>query len=442
MPSLSDLTSHIQHIAEYAIEGKVTSVKGLLVECTGIASIVSIGSHCTVTTRDGQLVMCEVVGVEEQITKLMSFGSLAGIGAGCKVMVANQQMQVYPHDAWRGRIINAMGEPIDGKGPLPQGVKPYPFHATPPPAQQRKRVKGKLDLGVRAVNSFITCCKGQRLGIFAGSGVGKSVLIAMLTRYSQADIKVIGLIGERGREVQEFIEDYLGEEGLKKAVVIVATSDEMALMRRQAAYLTMTVSEYFRDQGKNVLCLMDSVTRFAMSQREIGLSAGEPPTSKGYTPSVFSELPKLLERAGTDAGEGSVTGLFSILVEGDDHNEPISDAVRGIVDGHIVLDRKIAERGRFPSVDVLRSVSRMMPMCNTDDENRIVTRARMLLSTYADMEDMIRLGAYRKGADPIVDQAIYYYPALEAYLKQGPYEQSTLEQGYQKLEEILEKKAT
>ncbi|MCD6035792.1 MAG: fliI [Rickettsiales bacterium] len=435
---IQGMTSNIRLIPDYEVMGTVTAVKGLLIECTGVHHLVSIGSHCTIINRQGRKVVCEVVGVRGDTSLLMAFDALEGVGTGCKAIVSNSlQSGVYPNDEWRGRIINAMGDPIDGKGPLPQGKILYPYKNTPPLAGARQRVHGKIDLGVRALNNFVTCCKGQRLGIFAGSGVGKSVLISMLTRYCDADVKVIGLIGERGREVQEFVQDYLGEEGLKQAVVIVATSDEMALMRRQAAYLTLSISEYFRDQGMNVLCLMDSVTRFAMSQREIGLSAGEPPASKGYTPSVFSELPKLLERAGPGIEKGTITGLFSVLVDGDDHNEPISDAVRGILDGHIVLDRKIAERGRFPAIDVLRSISRMLPMCNTDQENAIVTRARALLSIYSDMEDMIRLGAYRKGADPKVDEAINYYPALEKFLAQNPKEQSTLEAGYEQLAEIL-----
>ena len=279
------------------------------------------------------------------------------------------------------------------------------------------------------------------MGIFSGSGIGKSILLSMLARYTSADVNVIGLIGERGREVQEFIEDDLGPEGLARTVVIVATSDESALMRRQAAYLTMVMAEYFRDTGKDVLCLMDSVTRFAMAQREIGLSAGEPPTTKGYTPTVFTELPKLLERAGPGAGRGTITGLFTVLVEGDDHNEPISDAVRGIIDGHIILDRAIAERSRFPAIHFLRSISRAMPKCNSEAENNLVQRGKTLMATYDDMSEMIRLGAYRTGSDPAVDEAIRYHEALENCIAQKQNERRTLADSYARLTACLSEEA-
>ena len=275
------------------------------------------------------------------------------------------------------------------------------------------------------------------MGIFAASGVGKSVLLSMLARYTASDVNVIGLIGERGREVQEFIHDHLGPEGLARSVIVVATSDESPLMRRQAALMTLTIAEFFRDLDKDVLCMIDSVTRFAMAQREIGLSVGEPPASKGYTPTVFSELPKLLERAGPGAGAGTITGLFTVLVEGDDHDEPIADAVRGILDGHVVMDRGIAERGRFPAVDILRSVSRTMPDCNTEDENELVNRARGLIAQYENMADMIRLGAYRLGSDPKIDEAIKYRDRLEAYLHQDMNDHTDLEAGYAALREIL-----
>jgi flagellum-specific ATP synthase len=330
-----------------------------------------------------------------------------------------------------------MGEPIDGKGPLAQGTSPTPFRNSPPPAHSRKRVGAPLDLGVRSLNTFLTCCRGQRMGIFAGSGVGKSVLLSMLARNVDADITVIGLIGERGREVQEFLQDDLGEGGLARSVVVVATSDEPALMRRQAAYLTLAISEYFRDENKDVLCLMDSVTRFAMAQREIGLSAGEPPTAKGYTPTVFTELPKLLERAGPGTGVGTITGIFTVLVDGDDHNEPIADAVRGILDGHIVMQRAIAERGRFPAINILKSVSRTMPKSADPVYLATISRGRQVMATYADMEELIRLGAYRAGSSAEVDEAIRLHEPLESFLRQAKDEVTSLNEGYRQLEQIL-----
>lgn len=429
--------ARIEEISDLQVYGRVKAVQGLLVECAGLHYSVSVGSRCRIIARNGREVLTEVVGVRDEASMLMPFSGLEGVGVGCKVLVDREEVFVNPDKSWMGRIINAFAEPCDDKGALIKGKIPYALKNPPPPAHKRKPVAGKIDLGVRAINTFLTCCKGQRMGIFAGSGIGKSMLVSMLTKYSEAEIKVIGLIGERGRELYEFIHDYLGEEGLKKAVIIAATSDESALMRRQAAYTTMAVAEYFRDQGKDVLCLMDSVTRFAMAQREIGLSAGEPPTSKGYTPTVFVELPKLLERAGPGVDKGSITGLFTVLVEGDDHNEPISDAVRGIIDGHIVLDRAIAERGRYPAINILRSVSRTMPKCNSEEENKLVERARQLLSTYADMEELIRLGAYRKGSDKKIDEAIEYNELLEKFLNQDPKESNSLKECYEKLGAIL-----
>lgn len=435
---IDNLIAEINRIPAVHYYGRVTSVKGLLAECSGLDCVASIGSRCMIFDRNGQEIITEVVGFKEKTALLMPFTELEGVGPGCKVKMVDEQSVIYPHESWKGRVIDAMGNPIDGKGPLFKGERAYPLRNKPPLAHARRRVKHKIDLGVRAVNTFLTCCRGQRMGIFAGSGVGKSMLISMLARFSEADIRVIGLIGERGREVQEFLEDYLGEEGLASTVVIVATSNESALMRRQASYLTLSVAEYFRDEGREVLCFMDSVTRFAMAQREIGLSAGEPPTSKGYTPTVFSELPKLLERAGPGTEQqGDITALFSVLVEGDDHNEPIADAVRGILDGHIVLDRSIAQRGRYPAINILHSISRTMPNCNNGDENRMVERARNLLSTYDDMAEMIRLGAYRRGSDPQVDEAMKYYPLLEKFLHQAPKECSTLAEGYSDLAKIL-----
>jgi flagellum-specific ATP synthase len=397
----------------------------------------SVGARLVIETAANRSIPCEVIGFSGNNAVVMPFAGLDGVRRGCKAVIANAANLVRPSSDWLGRVVNALGEPIDGKGPLPQGASPMPFRNTPPPAHSRKRVGAPLDLGVRAMNTFLTCCRGQRMGIFAGSGVGKSVLLSMLARNVDADVSVIGLIGERGREVQEFLQDDLGEEGLARSVVVVATSDEPALMRRQAAYLTLAVAEYFRDEGQDVLCLMDSVTRFAMAQREIGLSAGEPPTAKGYTPTVFTELPKLLERAGPGLGEGAITAIFTVLVDGDDHNEPIADAVRGILDGHIVMQRSIAERGRYPAINILKSVSRTMPKSADPEFWPVIQRARQVMATYADMEELIRLGAYRAGSSPEVDEAIRLHEPLEAFLRQRKDENASLADGYRQLAQIL-----
>jgi flagellum-specific ATP synthase len=417
--------------------GEVTSLIGLRLEIGGLQSVLSVGDHARIYSKTKGWIRVEIVGFRNEKAIAMGFSDLQGITIGSRVELLPYLPQIIPTEEWKGRIINALGEPVDDLGYLPQGQKIYPVYNRPPLASRRTRLGGKLDLGVRAVNTFLTCCEGQRLGIFSGSGVGKSTLLSMMARYTTADVVIIGLVGERGRELKEFLEDDLGEEGRKKSVVVVATSDESPLMRKQAAHMTLAVAEYFRDEGLQVLCLMDSVTRFAMAQREIGLSAGEVPTTKGYTPSVFEELPKLLERAGPGVDQGKITGLFTVLVEGDDTNEPISDAVRGILDGHIILSRAIAERGRFPAIDILKSISRTMPNCNTDDQNTLIRKARQVLSTYEDMAELIRLGAYRIGANPEVDQAINLYPLLEDFLAQLKAQNVSLEQGYSHLDEIL-----
>src|SRR3954463_4698660 len=412
-----------------------------MVEVAGPLHAMSVGARVVIETP-GTPIPCEVVGFSGGHALLMPFATLEGVRRGCRAVVSAVRAAVRPTDAWLGRVVNAMGEPIDGKGALPSGALPYPFKAPPPAAHTRRRVGAPIDLGVRALNTFITCCHGQRMGIFAGSGVGKSVLLSMMARNVVADVSVIGLVGERGREVQEFLQDDLGDEGLARSVVVVATSDEPALMRRQAAYLTLAIAEYFRDEDRDVLCLMDSVTRFAMAQREIGLSAGEPPTAKGYTPTVFTELPKLLERAGPGMGVGTITAIFTVLVDGDDHNEPIADAVRGILDGHIVMQRSIAERGRFPAINILKSVSRTMPRSADPAYLPVITKSRQVMATYADMEELIRLGAYRAGSSPEVDEAIRLHEPLEAFLRQRKDEVCGLTTGYQQLQQIVGSWAT
>ncbi|MBL0948324.1 flagellar protein export ATPase FliI [Brevundimonas sp.] len=440
---MHSLVAAVQAVDPLVVTGKVAGVSGLLIESRGGLSRLAVGARAEIERHGRPPLPAEVVGFREAKALLMPFGPVEGVAPGADIRIVEAAGVVRPTAAWLGRIVNAFGEPIDGKGPLPRGPRAYPLRAAPPPAHTRGRVGERLDTGVRALDVFATTCRGQRMGIFAGSGVGKSVLLSMLARRAECDAVVVGLIGERGREVREFIEETLGPEGLARAIVVVATSDEPALTRRQAAYMTLACAEYLRDQGQQVLCLMDSVTRFAMAQREIGLAAGEPPTTKGYTPTVFSELPKLLERAGPGPvradgrPSGAITALFTVLVDGGDHDEPIADAVRGILDGHIVMDRKIAERGRFPAIDVLKSVSRTLPGCQTLPERELNRRARQCLSAYANMEELIRIGAYRAGSDPITDRAIALNPALEGFLSQTPDDVCDMATAFSHLESIL-----
>ena len=441
---MKSLAAAVERLDPLTVSGRVAAVNGLLIEARGGLTRLSVGARAEIVRFGEKPLSAEVVGFRDTRALLMPFGPVEGVAPGAEIRIEPLGSAVRPTKAWLGRIVDAFGNPIDGKGPLQTGLAAYPLRASPPSAHARARVGERLDLGVRAMNVFTTCCRGQRLGVFAGSGVGKSVLLSMLAKNADCDAVVVGLIGERGREVREFIEETLGEEGLKRAIVVVATSDEPALMRRQAAYMTLAIAEYLRDQDLEVLCLMDSVTRFAMAQREIGLAAGEPPTTKGYTPTVFTELPKLLERAGPGpirpdgTRAGPITGIFTVLVDGDDHNEPIADAVRGILDGHIVMERAIAERGRFPAINVLKSISRTMPGCQLPHERDIVRSARQALSAYANMEELIKIGAYRAGADPELDRAIQLQPALESFLGQDKDEATSLEAGFERLNDILE----
>lgn len=436
---LQDISNQVDSLEAVKPFGFVTSASGLILTCKGLEKS-TIGSRCLVECVHGDMHPAEIVGYKSDEVLLMPYGSMEGFGPKCRVYLTGQTATVMINESFLGRVINALGEPIDDKGPIKASGTACPLKRKPPNPGKRKAVGEKLDVGIKALNTFVPICEGQRLGVFSGSGVGKSVLMSMMAKFCEADINIIGLVGERGREVKEFIEKNLGEEGLKRSVVIVATGDEPPLMRRQAAYMTMTVAEYFRDQGQKVMLFMDSVTRFAMAQREVGLSAGEPPTTRGFTPSVFSELPRLLERAGQseEGSSGSITGIFTVLVEGGDMDEPIADSVRGILDGHILLDRSLAERGHFPAINILKSVSRMLPECHSPDEIILMTKARRLLATYADMEELIRLGAYAKGSDTKIDEAIEYHDALEAFLTQLNTENMTIESGFAMLETILE----
>ncbi len=424
-----------------SIFGAVRRVSALGVEIDDRLAALTIGDRVAIETKAGPL-RAEIVGAEEGFALALPFGSLTGVARGAPAAFLNGGAHIAPSAAWLGRVVDGFGRPADGKGPLPSGPRLRSLKSGPPPAQQRARQGGPIDFGVKALDVFTPARIGQRLGIFSGAGVGKSALLGMIARHTASDVSIIALIGERGREVREFLEDHLGADGLARSVVVVATSDEPAMVRREAAYLAMTLAEHFRDEGADVLCLMDSLTRVAQAQREIGLAAGEPPTAKGYTPSVFSLLPSLIERAGpgADNGEaGAVSAVFSVLVEGDDHDEPIADAARATLDGHIVLDRRIAERGRLPAVDILRSVSRSMPGALSDERAALVRDVKMLASSYEDMREMVRIGAYRAGGDPTLDRAIAIHDELEEFLSQNIEECVSADDAFVRLAEILEK---
>jgi len=438
---LADLAETLKRQDHTRYEGRIVAVKGLMVEASGPPQAMALGARAIVEAAEGYARL-EIVGYRDGRALLMPFETVEGLRAGASLVFEGTSPMIAPSSAWLGRVIDAFGNPVDGGPAVANGSHPRLLRGVPPPAHTRVRVGERMETGIRAIDAFCALCQGQRMGIFAGSGVGKSVLMSQLAKGAAADVVVIGLIGERGREVKEFVEDTLGTEGLRRSVVVVATSDESSLKRRQAAYTTLAVAEHFRDQGLQVLCLFDSVTRFAMAQREIGLATGEPPTTKGYTPTVFAELPKLLERAGPGAptsGDqiGSITGLFTVLVDGGDHDEPVADAVRGILDGHLVLERAIAERGRFPALNILKSVSRLMPECHAPEEQVLVREAKRALAAYSDMEELIRLGAYRRGADPGTDRAIALAEPLEEFLSQGKQERTTFAETFQRLSDIM-----
>jgi flagellum-specific ATP synthase len=446
------LLAQLQRIEPCRMQGEVSACQGASLICHGLHHLLSIGDICRVErTRSGgqagataaeRHLLAEVMALTEQGAVLLPYEELDGVGLGASVTLSKASMAIRPGPGWLGRVVDPLGRPLDQGPPLDPGPVDYPLQARAIAAHLRRDLGERLDLGVRALNLFAPCRRGQRLGIFAGTGVGKTTLLSMLAQHSGADALVLGLIGERGRELHGFLHGGLGADARDKSVVVVATSDLPAMQRRRAAQTTLAIAEALRDQGLAVLCLIDSVTRYAMALREIYLAAGEPPTSKGYPPSVFSELPKLLERAGPGAGEGSITGLFTVLVEGDDLNDPIADAVRGILDGHVVLDRRIAEQGRFPAIDVSRSLSRTAPGCYAPEERPLVAEARRLLRVYEDAAELIQLGAYRPGTDPLTDRAIEMRPKLEALLRQDEREASRIKDDFRRLGGLLRQEAS
>jgi len=415
--------------------GKVSQFFGLVVESIG--PDVFLGELCEIYSRKpGQPIVAEVVGLKDSKVLLMPYGELRGISLGSEVIATGRSGQVPVGEALLGRVIDAFCQPLDGK-PMPSLEASYPIYPEPLNPLARTRITEVLETGVRSIDSLLTLGRGQRVGIFSGSGVGKSTLLGMIARNMNADVNVIALVGERGREVRDFIEENLGHEGLKKSVIVVATSDQPALARSHAALTATAIAEYFRDQGQDVVLTMDSVTRFAMAQREIGLSIGEPPTSRGYTPSVFAALSKLLERGGTSGSGGSITAIYTVLVEGDDINDPISDSIRAILDGHIILSRDLASQGHYPAIDILNSTSRLLPDLAKDAELQLVQKAITCLSTYMKSKDMVEIGAYRAGTNPNLDAAIKLMPEMDRFLRQGMHESTSRPQAMGKLQSVL-----
>ena len=412
-------------------KGRISQIVGLTIESIGPRA--SLGELCHIkpdADSDYEL-YAEIVGFRDNRTLLMPLGELDGIGPGCEITATGKRLTVPVGLGLRGRVLDGLGRPMDNLGPL-HVEREYPVMNSPPNPLDRTRIVDALSLGVKAIDGLITLGKGQRVGIMAGSGVGKSTLMGMIARNTSADINVIALIGERGREVRDFLEKDLGEEGLKRSVIIVVTSDQPALIRIKGAFLATSIAEYFRDQGLDVLMLMDSITRFALAQREVGLAIGEPPTTRGFTPSEFAQLPKLLERAGTSS-LGSITGLYAVLVEGDDMNEPITDAVRGIVDGHIVLSREMAALNRYPAIDVLQSVSRLMNEIVSEEHLGLAARFRSILATYKDAKDLVDIGAYKNGSNPGIDEALKYIAPCNQFLRQEINENVSYDQTIQQL---------
>lgn len=426
------LNNKVQGCRTVYVEGKVKKVIGLTIEVEGIKAFV--GELCTIYNDRNKPIDCEVVGFKEQDVILMPLGELIGIAPGCKVIPQGKPLNVKCSDALLGKVLDGLGNPLDSSKLKADTY--YPLDTSPPDPLKRRRIKEIMPTGVRAIDGFLTCGEGQRIGIFAGSGVGKSTTLGMIAKYAEADVNVISLIGERGREVLDFIEKDLGPEGLKKSVIVCATSDKPALIRLKGAFTATAIAEYFRDQGKKVILMMDSVTRFAMAQREIGLAIGEPPATKGYTPSVFAMLPRLLERSGM-SDKGSITAFYTVLVDGDDFNEPIADAVRGILDGHIVLSRSLAHKNHYPAIDILNSVSRLMPSIGEEEHKAAASFARDLLATYKESEDLINIGAYVKGSNKKVDMALKYYDGIIGFLKQSINEHSEFDKSILLLKKIF-----